>query len=71
MSKQTAVTWLIEQMEIKPMSIFEILGIVDQAKKLEREQIEKSFEEGKWYDNIETDPSTYYEKTYGGNNESN
>ena len=38
MSKETAVDWLIEQIKIKPMSIFEILSIVDQAKKLEREQ---------------------------------
>lgn len=48
MSKQTAVEWLVEQFEQSHSYINEIFKeTIDQAKAMEREQIEDAFREGK------------------------
>jgi len=82
MSKQTAVEWLIE--EIDKHLIAKSMGrIYDQAKAMDREQKEAAynvgatdgFSEGLHLDNPENssvmyvDGKDYFNKTYGGNNE--
>jgi len=76
MSKTTAVEWLIHQLtevDVDLRSEDEAEKLLfewfDQAKKLEREQIEDAFKHGKLPHFIEDLTSAeYYEQTYGGNN---
>lgn len=70
--KQTAVEWLREQFHKVPYSQFG--NLFEQAKKMEKEQIEKSFDDGQ---DIEyeyhinsvkrqfNDGKQYYKETYG------
>jgi hypothetical protein len=46
--KQTAVEWLEDKIQ-SDMTFMEILGLINQAKEMEKEQIIKAFEIG--YDN--------------------
>jgi hypothetical protein len=75
-SKQTAMDWFLENLkEYSTPSIIEIdwdefNQLFDQAKEMEKEQIENSFIEGA--NTIYAIPKTfdeYYKQTYGGNNE--
>jgi hypothetical protein len=44
MEKQTAVEWLEDKIQ-SDMTFIEILGLIRQAKKIEKEQINKSWDE--------------------------
>jgi hypothetical protein len=72
-NKQTAVEWLITQLEGEESLVARIVGlkeynqIVKQAKQMEKEQIEKAF-----YDSMVdivlgkmSSPKEYYNETYG------
>jgi hypothetical protein len=71
MSKQTALQWL-EQEFVKLESTVGVYGVmyelIEQAKQMEKEQIETA-----WHDGIMGgqcgDSEQYYNETYGGNNE--
>ena len=66
MSKQTAVEWLVE--EIHKNIDWIPIHMIEQAKQMEKEQIETA-----WHDGIMGgqcgDSEQYYNETYGGNNE--
>ena len=79
MSKQTALDWYIEQLdkleyeyENKGIGILKYIDrskeIRNQAKQMEKEQIEEA-----WYDGISGGqcgtPEEYYNETYGGQDE--
>jgi len=70
MSKQTAVEWLIKQLNEKidfiPIRKWdEIRDIVQQAKAMEKEQIEDAWDDG--IDSFSTrSAEQYYNETYGG-----
>jgi hypothetical protein len=46
MEKQTAVEWLVEQLSLKESMFLHTHKIIDQAKKMEKEQISKAYFEG-------------------------
>ena len=60
MSKQTAVQWLVD--EITSLNTNFTFGeIIEQAKQMEKEQIEEAFNNSYWF----IDGKEYYDKTYG------
>jgi hypothetical protein len=59
--KQTAVKWLIENIAYIPMG-FEI-DIIEQAKAMEKEQIEDAYDQMRCIGNYENGKQ-YYKKTY-------
>lgn len=68
-SKQTAVQWLIQE---RNKCGFITLKDLEEALKMEKEQIMDDFMAGKWdwqehldTGNHLTDPAIYYRKTYG------
>jgi len=68
--KQTAVQWIIEQLQAPCRGIPS--HIIEQALQMEREQIEEAFNKGyddHEYNNTEikfgADPDVYYTQTYG------
>ena len=72
-NKQTAVEWLLEQIEIKNGKDFTSYysEFIEQAKQIEREQIEDTFQDGKWdwashiTNGTESkDLAQYYNETY-------
>jgi hypothetical protein len=75
-TKQTAVDWQFDQLSSENLlGIFtydqmtRVMEIVEQAKEMEKEQIIKAFEDGKW-DSVAfkaTPNEQYYEQKYGGN----
>jgi hypothetical protein len=81
MNKQTAVKFLIEKIDfdanVRCFSQVEWNEIFDQAKQMEREQIEDAFyfgwKEGVFYANKEPSDyessEQYYNETYGGQDE--
>ena len=74
MSKQTAVEWLVEQYEKSfTLEINKVMtGIIEQAKAMEREQINDAFESGYVAGDIDDGKNglEYYNSTYkGGSNE--
>jgi phosphoribosylaminoimidazole carboxylase (NCAIR synthetase) len=65
--KQTAVEWVIQYLSnVKPnefCSIEKIKELLQQAKKMEKEQILKAYEKG--YDDVNVyEPEKYYNETY-------
>jgi hypothetical protein len=70
--QQTAVEWLVEQLECfgnkheLQMSWATLDELIEQAKEIEKEQIEEAFENGMDAVNIHN-LETYYNETYGGN----
>ena len=66
MKKQTAVEWLIEQLECRLESLPE-LNLFDQAKAMEKEQIESAYRAG--HNDCSrgkfADSEKYYNETYG------
>ena len=69
MSKQTAVEWLVEQLEDNGVKHLDFAqDLIEQAKAMEREQIIIAFcegydHDGESYDDAET---SYYNRTYKG-----
>jgi hypothetical protein len=71
MSKQTAVEWLISQIELG-LSDKGMKSAFQQAQKIERLQIIDACHEGVDYENsLYKDPEDYYNQTYGGNDGKN
>jgi hypothetical protein len=67
MSKQTAVEWLIENMKKlnQHESLEEWNNLFEQAKAMEKEQIEDAWDDG--IDSFSTrSAKQYYNETYGG-----
>jgi hypothetical protein len=73
MSKQTAVEWLQEQLnpDMKTMQGVIIQELLEQAKAMEKEQINEAFSDGFHcgYEGIE-DTEDYYSENYGNKHES-
>ena len=76
MSKQTAVKWLIEQLDLKKSMYLKTHKIIDQAIQMEREQIEDAFKHGqnngfmyheRGFDTISS--NQFYKQIYVGDNE--
>ena len=69
MKKQTAVEWLIQNIvadqTIKAKSMSEWTTIYEQAKAMEKEQINKACYDG-YYKEDEKYTYEYYNQTYGG-----
>lgn len=61
--KQTAVEWLVEQFDITSDSPI-IKNVVEQAKAIEKEQIENAYWDG-WQNIPSMKPEQYYNETYG------
>jgi hypothetical protein len=84
MSKQTAVEWLIEQIQnrqngvIKDFPVLSLDEIFEQAKAMEKQQIVDAHEQGmiccmveKYIQECDFEPYSekYYHETYGGKND--
>jgi len=61
--KQTAVEWLYEQMFLSPKSIIEYRNILEQAKAMEKEQHQASYNEGYITAHLEINHKETYEHT--------
>jgi hypothetical protein len=60
--KQTAVEWLEDKIQ-SDMAFIEILGLIRQAKEIEKQQIIDAWEDG--YGGDEHSSDEYYQETYG------
>jgi len=62
MAKQTAVEWLVENLDI----IWEekIIDLVEQAKEMERTQIVKAYDKGEFNSGVNETSEQYYVKIY-------
>ena len=76
MSKQTAVEWLIKELKDFGYYTYNLEKLCDQAKQMEKEQIEEAWDEGQeceYQYHINAVPkynsNTYYNETYGGKDE--
>jgi hypothetical protein len=77
--KQTAVEWLVEQVNADCLnSTFIRKGLVDEARAMEKEQVEQAYSDGlgngMHYERGDAsasvlDESNYYHETYGDTNE--
>ena len=69
--KQTAVEWLVEQIE-KDENVrlrgLNIRNLLEQAKKMEKEQIIDAYEQGDKY-KLNFSGEQYHNETYGGQDE--
>jgi hypothetical protein len=68
--KQTAVEWLVEQLNEKidfiPLDKWDMIrDIIQQAKAMEKEHIGRAYQEG-LIDGMNHTPKDYYLETYGG-----
>jgi len=61
--KQTAVEWLYEHILLTPLDIRSINKCLEQAKAMEKEQIEEAFAMG----NDDISSEQYYNETYESN----
>ena len=76
MEKQTAVEWIEDKIQ-SDMTFIEILGLIRQAKEMEKQQIINAFNEGEInsvdYFNVENitieEAEQYYNETFGGKDE--
>jgi hypothetical protein len=66
MTKQTAVEWLLQQMDLQTISKYDKQLV--QAKEMEKEQIIDAYKFGNLSD-VYFKPEQYYNETYGGTNE--
>ena len=71
MKKQTAVEWLVEQIKSdqnqKALSASEWMEVIEQAKEMEREQIEEAYNNGcEERHNEPVNGEQYYNETYKG-----
>lgn len=67
MARQTAVEWMAEQFEESYSYINEIFKeTIEQAKQMEKEQMEDAYDKGRTYDCMAPDDSfdAYYNKYY-------
>ena len=63
--KQTAVEWFAEKVGHNSLiSLVEYNELLEQAKELEKQQIEKAFEEGMFHHTSGLCPDEYYEETF-------
>jgi hypothetical protein len=69
--QQTAVEWFANQLSFTQRAIYN--GVIEQAKEMEKEQIEEAFANGvddeyEWHINNvpRKNSETYYNETYGG-----
>jgi hypothetical protein len=70
MSKQTAVEWLEKLQLMKFPRVREaFLDAFNQAKKMEKEQIQKAFDDSVWRFDDDISSEQYYKETYGGDHE--
>lgn len=76
MSKKTTVEWLKEQIECfgnkheLQMSWATLDELFEQAKAMEKEQIQCAYKDGlSWHPNDFTGKQQYYNQTYGGQDE--
>ena len=69
--KQTAVQWFalkLMHLKMNPKEVFEFIGLLEEAKEMEKEQIKEAYSAGVWeigYYNRKADAKEYYNKTYG------
>ena len=65
--KQTAVEWLEDKIQ-SDMTFMEILGLINQAKAMEKEQIIEAFNQS-WHDRMNPYKTAdkYYTETYESN----
>ena len=61
--KQTAVEWLRQELLKRDMDI-SIKDLFEQAKEMEKEQIEKAFDDGYAKSGITHNAQEYYEETF-------
>ena len=67
LKKQTAVEWLIEQIEWYNIELLSHLRFeIDKAKAMEKEQIQDAYWHGGVYWHNEETEEQWYKKTYGG-----
>ena len=70
MKKQTAVEWLVDQIKSdqnqKALSASEWMEVIEQAKAMEREQIEEAYLSGMDSTLDERRETEYYNETYKG-----
>ena len=63
-SQQTAVGWIEDNIQ-SDMTFMEIMGLIRQAKELEKEQIINAFDDGDFMScGSEKDAINYYNETY-------
>lgn len=63
MKKQTAVEWLVEQLEYRLESLPEH-NLFDQAIEMEKEQIIDAYDKGEFNQGCNEDAEEYYNETY-------
>lgn len=63
MKQQTAVEWLEERIQ-RDMTFMEVLGLIKQAKEMEKEQIMNAFINGEHQQGFEGEAEQYYNETY-------
>jgi len=63
--KQTAVEWLVEQLPLIQQE--GLRYVIEQAKQMEKEQIENAYNDCEWTGDHE-DGEQYYKETYENNN---
>jgi hypothetical protein len=70
MEKQTAVEWLTEKLRIEFGFAFSHLNILEQAKEMEKQQIEDAYKDGRfsgqtnWGYGNDTTSEQYYNETF-------
>jgi len=70
--KQTAVDWLVDQLENNPIVIKDWVDVLKRTKAMEKEQIVKAYREGRTDEQSGIDKyfnrssEQYYNQTYGG-----
>jgi hypothetical protein len=62
--KQTAVDYLFQELWDRPKDKMVWYYIFEKAKQMEREQIEKAFKSGAFYDGYELQSKQYYWEEY-------
>lgn len=65
--KQTALNYLIEKLELQVMAhhIPWVDDLINEALKMELEQIASAYENGEWNQGVNGDANEYIEKTFG------
>jgi hypothetical protein len=71
MKQQTAIEWLIRVLELESFENINLYSMtaIDQAKAMEKEQIEKAFEEGMFHHTNGLCPNEYYKEIYEAQND--
>ena len=67
--KQTAMNYLIDQLELKVMAqhLPWVAEILDKAIEMEQEQIVSAYERGEWNQGCNGNAKQYYSETYESN----